>query len=63
MPFAVGEPEVDAILARVTHAGLPYYADPRHEREGELNDWNGGRGFYFSDPNDGHSIELLTRPG
>ena len=60
--FAVDEDELDAILARVKGAGLAFYADPGHEREGELNDWNGGRGFYFSDPNDGHSVELLTRP-
>lgn len=60
--FQVDEGELDAILARVNDAGLAFYADPGHEHENELNDWNGGRGFYFSDPNDGHSIELLTRP-
>lgn len=60
--FQVDDQRLDAILARVRDAGLPFYADPRHEREGELNNWNGGRGFYFSDPNDGHSIELLTHP-
>jgi catechol 2,3-dioxygenase-like lactoylglutathione lyase family enzyme len=60
--FQVDEEELDAILARVKNAGLAVYADPGHEREGELNDWNGGRGFYFSDPNDGHNLELLTRP-
>ena len=60
--FQVSEEELDAILARVRDAGLTFYADPGHEQEGELNDWNGGRGFYFSDPNDGHNLELLTRP-
>jgi catechol 2,3-dioxygenase-like lactoylglutathione lyase family enzyme len=59
--FKVSDEELDTILARVQDAGLAFYADPGHEREGELNDWNGGRGFYFSDPND-HSIELLTHP-
>jgi hypothetical protein len=29
--------------------------------EGELNDWNGGRGVYFKDPN-GHVLELMTVP-
>jgi catechol 2,3-dioxygenase-like lactoylglutathione lyase family enzyme len=60
--FAVDDAQFDAVLSRVTAAGLTFYADPAHEREGEVNDWNGGRGFYFADPNDGHNIELLTRP-
>lgn len=60
--FQVDDEEFDAILARVKDAGLAFYADPGHEREGELNDWNSGRGFYFSDPNDGHNLELLTHP-
>lgn len=29
--------------------------------ERNLNDWNGGRGRYFRDPN-GHLLELLTGP-
>lgn len=61
--FQVDEEQLDTILARVKNASLSFYADPRHEHENELNDWNGGRGFYFSDPNDGHNFELLTRPG
>jgi catechol 2,3-dioxygenase-like lactoylglutathione lyase family enzyme len=28
---------------------------------GKLNDWNGGRGVYFRDP-DGHVFELMTVP-
>jgi catechol 2,3-dioxygenase-like lactoylglutathione lyase family enzyme len=60
--FQVSEQELDTILARVKDAGLTFSADPGHEREGELNGWNGGRGFYFSEPNDGHNLELLTRP-
>ena len=60
--FQVSEEDFDSILGRVKEAGLTFYADPGHEQEGELNDWNGGRGFYFSDPNDGHNLELLTRP-
>jgi catechol 2,3-dioxygenase-like lactoylglutathione lyase family enzyme len=28
---------------------------------GKLNDWGGGRGFYFRDP-DGHLLELMTVP-
>jgi len=29
--------------------------------DGKLNDWNGGRGVYFRDP-DGHVLELMTVP-
>jgi hypothetical protein len=29
--------------------------------DGELNDWNGGRRFYFKD-RDGHILELMTVP-
>ena len=29
--------------------------------DSELNDWNGGRGVYFKEPN-GHVLELMTVP-
>lgn len=58
--FLVGEAEFDAAFDRVRHAGVPYFADPGHQRPGELNAMFGGRGFYFADP-DGHNLELLTR--
>jgi catechol 2,3-dioxygenase-like lactoylglutathione lyase family enzyme len=58
--FLVGDDEFDAAFARVHDAGLDYYADPGHQQRGELNDYNGGRGFYFADP-DGHNMELMTR--
>jgi catechol 2,3-dioxygenase-like lactoylglutathione lyase family enzyme len=59
--FAVDDATFDAILGRVVAAGLEYSADPMHRRSGELNDNNGGRGFYVRDP-DGHNLEFLTRP-
>jgi catechol 2,3-dioxygenase-like lactoylglutathione lyase family enzyme len=34
---------------------------PRSLADGKLNDWNGGRGVYFRDP-DGHILELMTVP-
>jgi catechol 2,3-dioxygenase-like lactoylglutathione lyase family enzyme len=58
--FHVGDAEFDAILGRVQGAGIPYGSDPWHTENHELNNWNGGRGFYFADP-DGHLLELLTR--
>lgn len=61
LAFAVDDETFDAILERTTAAGLTYSADPTHRRPGELNDNNGGRGFYVRDP-DGHNLEFLTRP-
>ncbi|HEX7970075.1 MAG TPA: VOC family protein [Stellaceae bacterium] len=58
--FHVDDAGFDAILARVRVAGIPYGSDPWHLENRELNAWNGGRGFYFRDPN-GHVLELLTR--
>jgi len=59
--FAVADEELDAIFARVKEAGLSYSADPFHRSKSEINHRNGGRGFYFYDPN-GHNLEVLTRP-
>jgi catechol 2,3-dioxygenase-like lactoylglutathione lyase family enzyme len=59
--FRIGEDAFDAAFARIRAAGIAYWADPGHGRPGELNSMNGGRGFYFDDP-DGHSMELLTVP-
>lgn len=57
--FHVSDEEFDAILRRVQDAGLPFGSDPWN-REGTINDSNGGRGVYFEDPN-GHILELMTR--
>ena len=40
---------------------LSYWADPACTKEGEINTIDGGRGFYFKDPN-GHLLEVITRP-
>jgi len=58
--FLVGDEEFDAAFARIRSEAIPFYADPQHTRPGEINHHNGGRGFYFEDPN-GHNMELLTR--
>ena len=52
--FHVSDAEFDTIFDRIKKAGLSY-------GDGELNDWNGGRGVYFKDPN-GHVLELMTVP-
>jgi catechol 2,3-dioxygenase-like lactoylglutathione lyase family enzyme len=59
--FYVDDAEFDAVLQRVKAAGLPFGSAPWSIDDGGLNDWNGGRGFYFKDP-DGHILELMTVP-
>jgi catechol 2,3-dioxygenase-like lactoylglutathione lyase family enzyme len=59
--FHVSDAEFDAILQRVKGAGLAFGSGPWSLADGKLNDWSGGRGFYFKDP-DGHIIELMTVP-
>jgi hypothetical protein len=52
---------IDAILQRVKASGLYFGSAPWSIDDGKLNDWNGGRGFYFKNP-DGHILELMTVP-
>ena len=59
--FHVGDAEFDAILGRVQRARLTYGSAPWSIADGKLNDWGGGRGVYFKDP-DGHILELMTVP-
>ena len=59
--FLVGEREFDAIFKRVKKEGLAYGSAPWSMEDGKLNDWGGGRGVYFKDP-DGHVLELMTVP-
>ena len=59
--FHVNDAEFDAVLARVKAAGLAFGSAPWSLADSKLNDWNGGRGFYFQDP-DGHVLELMTVP-
>jgi catechol 2,3-dioxygenase-like lactoylglutathione lyase family enzyme len=59
--FHVDDKEFDAIFGRVKKAGLTYGSAPWSLDDGKLNDWNGGRGVYFKDPN-GHVLELMTVP-
>ncbi|MGH4012663.1 MAG: VOC family protein [Pseudonocardiaceae bacterium] len=59
--FLVTDAEFDEVLDRLQALNLAYYADPGHERPGEINHGDGGRGLYFDDPN-GHNLEIMTRP-
>ena len=58
--FKVSEQEFDEIFARIRTKELQYWADPSKNRPNEINTRDGGRGFYFYDPN-GHFLEVLTR--
>jgi len=59
--FLVTEAEFDAIFLRVKASAIQFFADPNHGVTGAINHRNGGRGFYFSDP-DGHNLEVFTVP-
>ena len=59
--FLVSESEFDEIFGRVRERSLAYWADPAQTQAGEINHHDGGRGFYFEDPN-GHFLEVITRP-
>ena len=59
--FHVSDSEFDAIFDRIKEARLSYGSAPWSLDDGKLNDWNGGRGVYFKDP-DGHILELMTVP-
>ena len=58
--FLVDDDEFDPIFERIKSEGVTFFADPGHSRPGQINTRDGGRGFYFSDP-DGHNMEVLTR--
>lgn len=58
--FHVSDGEFDAIFQRIRAAGINYGSTPWALEDRKLNDWKGGRGVYFRDPN-GHVLELLTR--
>ena len=47
-PFSAGS------KAKIVFGSAPWSLE-----DGKLNNWGGGRGFYFRDPN-GHVLELMT---
>jgi catechol 2,3-dioxygenase-like lactoylglutathione lyase family enzyme len=59
--FLVTELEFDEIFGRIRARGLTYWADPSRSQRNEINEWDGGRGVYWEDPN-GHLLEIITRP-
>jgi catechol 2,3-dioxygenase-like lactoylglutathione lyase family enzyme len=59
--FHVSKAEFEVIFRRIKKAGITYGSAPWSLDDGKPNDWNGGRGVYFQDPN-GHVLELMTVP-
>jgi catechol 2,3-dioxygenase-like lactoylglutathione lyase family enzyme len=59
--FHVSNRDFDAIFGRLQKAKIAYGSAPWSLEDGKLNDWGGGRGVYFRDPN-GHVLELMTVP-
>lgn len=59
--FLINEQEFDGVLQRVRARGISHWADPGRSRANRINRNDGGRGFYFEDPN-GHFLEVLTQP-
>lgn len=59
--FLVDDAVFDAALARIKAKGLTYWPAPWPGNENTINENDGGRGFYFRDP-DGHGLELITVP-
>ncbi len=59
--FMVSDAEFDEIHARIVERELPYWADPFHRIENQINTNDGGRGLYWNDP-DGHILEIITVP-
>src|SRR5262245_57883387 len=57
--FAVSNPELDAVLARIQARSIPYWADPQRSRPNEIGQRGASRAIYFADPS-GHWLEVLT---
>ena len=62
LKLALADDELGVVdMDRIRDRGLTYWADPYRRERGRINEWDGGRGVYFDDPN-GHLLEVITRP-
>jgi catechol 2,3-dioxygenase-like lactoylglutathione lyase family enzyme len=59
--FLVSDDDYDAIYGRIVERGMEHWADPHQHRVNEINRNDGGRGVYFLS-NDGHFLEIITKP-
>jgi catechol 2,3-dioxygenase-like lactoylglutathione lyase family enzyme len=61
LAFHVSDREFNAIFERIKKAKIAFGSAPWSLDDGKLNDWGGGRGLYFHNP-DGHVLEIMTVP-
>lgn len=59
--FFVDAPELGASFDRIQERSIPFWADPLHQSEKDVNANDGGRGVYFDDPR-GHDLEIIAKP-
>jgi hypothetical protein len=59
--FLLSAAEFDSALARMRAGCINFYAAFDGKGRGELNRQHGGRGLYFTDP-DNHLFELIEQP-
>jgi len=59
--FLVSDAEFEQIFARIKERKVAYWADPGKKHPGIINNYFGGRGFYFEEPS-GHFLEVITKP-
>jgi len=61
--FKVNDQQFDEVLGRVKGKNIPFCSGPgllmADNYDYKTNNYYGGRGVYFKDPN-GHSLEILT---
>lgn len=57
--FRVDDQTFDAILERIRAAGIGYRSSVRGPVDHNINNYEGGRGFYWNQP-EGHQWEILT---
>jgi hypothetical protein len=59
--FLISEAEFDEVHGRLLEGDHDLWADPGKRHPGRINTNDEGRGVYFLS-NDGHFLEVLTRP-
>jgi hypothetical protein len=59
--FLISESEFDEVHGRLLVGDHDIWADPGQRYPGQINQNDGGRGVYFLS-NDGHFLEVITRP-
>jgi catechol 2,3-dioxygenase-like lactoylglutathione lyase family enzyme len=59
--FLISEEDFDSVYGKIQLRDMDHWADPRQAQPQQINRRDGGRGVYFLS-NDGHYLEVITRP-